>query len=108
MEHACTVVLAKRSDECASSGDLDETAATTTAGQLISGSALGPDWISWPKFLPKAAGGGMANVAANLDGSVLTTDDGGQLEAADDEGWTTVRTSTSGAARRRDRMRRLR
>ena len=48
----------------------------------------------------------MANVAANLDGSVRAADDSGQLEAAYDEGWTTVRTSTSGAARRRNRRRR--
>jgi hypothetical protein len=74
--------------------------------QLICGSALGPDWISWPKSLPKAAGGGMASVAANLYGSVRAADDSGQLEAADDEGWTTVRTSSSGAARRRNRRRR--
>ena len=68
--------------------------------QLLSGSA-----ISWPKSLPKAAGGGMATEAANLDGFVLTADDGGQLEAAES---AAVRSSTSGAARRKDRRRRLR
>jgi hypothetical protein len=49
--------------------------------QLMCGSALAPDWISWPKSLPKAAGGGMADAAANLDGSTL--ENGRQLEAAD-------------------------
>jgi hypothetical protein len=48
--------------------------------QLICGSAWYADWISWPKSLPKAAGGGMADAAANLNGSTL---DDWQLEAAD-------------------------